>query len=52
MAKKQARYGEQNYYRRKVKNPLTGEYRAVYGKTIAEREEKIAALEAAWAKEV
>lgn len=52
MPKKETRYGPNNYVRRKVKNPMTGEYVAVYGKTVAEREEKIRALEAVWARDM
>lgn len=40
------------YYRKKVRHPVTGEYRDVYGKTWAEVKEKKDALEAAWAKEI
>ena len=47
MAKKETRYGPHNYVRRKVRNPLTGAYVAVYGRTVGEREEKIRALVAA-----
>lgn len=39
------------YKRRKVRHPVTGEYRDVYGKTWAEVREKEEALEAAWARE-
>lgn len=52
MPRKETRYGAQGYVRRKVKNPLTGEYQAVYGRTIAEREEKIRLLEESWAREI
>ena len=39
------------YKRRKVRHPVTGEYRDVYGKTWAEVREKCDALENAWARE-
>lgn len=53
MARKETRYGEAGQYvRRKIKNPLTGDYVAVYGRTVTEREEKIRTLEAAWAREL
>ena len=52
MAKKETRYGPNNYVRRKVKNPLTGAYVAVYGKTVQDRENKIADLQASWAREL
>ena len=40
------------YYRRKVRHPLTGEYKDVYAKTRAELTEKCEAVEAAWAEEI
>ena len=52
MPKKETRYGKQGYVRRKVRNPLTGAYVAVYGRTVGEREEKIRALEAEWARQL
>ena len=52
MPRKETRYGPNNYVRRKIKNPLTGEYVAVYGKTVQEREDKVAALQASWAREL
>lgn len=50
MPKKETRYGP--YVRRRIKNPITGKYHSVYGRTIAEREEKIRALESSWAAEL
>lgn len=52
MPRKETRYGPQQYVRRKVKNPLTGQYVAVYGKTVQDREVKIAALQESWAREL
>ena len=52
MPRKETRYGPQQYVRRKVKNPLTGQYVAVYGKTVQDRENKIAELQASWAREL
>ena len=52
MAKKETRYGPNSYYRKQIKHPRTGEYQAVYGKTIAEREEKVAQLRDQWAREL
>ena len=40
------------YYRKKVRHPVTGEYKDVYGHTRAERDEKADALEAAWAAQL
>lgn len=51
MPKKETRYGPRNYVRRRLKNPITGKYQSVYGRTVAEREEKVRALQAAWAAE-
>lgn len=52
MARKETRYGPNGeYVRRKILNPITGKYQAVYGTTVAEREEKISALQAAWASQ-
>lgn len=50
MARKETRYGEYNYYRKKIRKP-DGSYLPVYGKTIAERDEKAAAIQAQWAAE-
>ena len=47
-----AKKAKGKYYRTKVRHPVTGEYRDVYGKTRAERDRKAEALEAAWAREV
>lgn len=44
---KEARYGKYQYYRKKVPAP-DGGYVQVYGRTKAERDEKIAALQARW----
>ena len=50
MAKKEAKTkGKYQYYRAKARHPVTGEYRDVYGKTKAERDQKKKALEDAWA---
>ena len=51
MAKKEARYGKYQYYRKKLPHPVTGEYIAVYGKTREERDAKVDAQLAAWAAE-
>lgn len=40
------------YFRRKVRHPVTGAYRDVYGKTRAELADKCAELEALWAQQV
>lgn len=40
------------YYRKKVRHPVTGEYKDVYGKSSAELKEKCDAVEAAWAREI
>lgn len=40
------------YYRKKLRHPVTGEYKDVYGKTRAELEEKCEAVKAAWAAEI
>ena len=53
MAKEtKAKKGKYEYYRTKVRHPVTGEYRDVYGRSKAERDEKAEALEDAWAKEI
>lgn len=46
---KEARYGKNQYYRKKIKNPATGKYEVVYGSTKAERDDKVAERMAAWA---
>lgn len=40
------------YYRKKLRHPVTGEYKDVYGKSRAELEEKCEAVRAAWAAEI
>lgn len=40
------------YFRRKVRHPVTGAYRDVYGKTRAELADKCAEIEALWAQQV
>lgn len=40
------------YYRKKIRHPVTGEYKDVYAKTRAELNDKCADLEAAWAREI
>ena len=40
------------YYRKKLRHPVTGEYKDVYGKTRAELEEKCEAVKAAWSAEI
>ena len=49
MARKETRYGKYEYYRKKIKNPHTGTWVPVYGKTKAERDAKVEAQKAAWA---
>lgn len=49
---KEARYGgKYKYYRKKLPHPETGEYTYIYGRTQAERDEKVAAQLDAWARE-
>lgn len=50
MAKKEARYGKYSYYRTKVPKPGGG-YQQVYGRTQADRDEKVKALQEQWAAE-
>lgn len=50
MAKKEARYGQYQYYRKKILGP-DGAYVQVYGKTKAERDEKVEELRRRWASE-
>lgn len=50
MAKKEARYGKYQYYRKKIPGP-DGAYVQVYGRTKAERDEKVADLQRRWAAE-
>ena len=50
MAKKETRYGEYKYYRKKIPKPGGG-YQTVYGRTQQERDEKVDALLASWAAE-
>ena len=52
MAKKEARYGKYKYYRKKLPHPVTGEYVQIYGRTQAERDAKVEAQKAAWAREI
>lgn len=40
------------YHRKKLRHPVTGEYKDVYGKTRAELEEKCEAVKAAWSAEI
>lgn len=40
------------YFRKKVRHPVTGEYRDVYGKTRAELNDKCDALRAEWGREI
>lgn len=40
------------YYRRKVRHPVTGEYKDVYGKTRIELNDKIRDIQNAWAREI
>ena len=40
------------YYRKKLRHPVTGEYKDVYGRTRAELEDKCEAVKAAWAAEI
>ena len=52
MPKKETRYGgKYQYYRKKLKDPATGKYVPIYGKTAAERDAKVEAQLAAWAAE-
>ena len=50
MARKERRYGD--YYRKRVKNPITEKYQDVYGRTKAERDAKADALKAEWARQL
>lgn len=45
---KEARYGKYQYYRKKIRSP-SGEVVQIYGRTKAERDQKVAAQLAAWA---
>ena len=47
---KEARYGKYKYYRSKIRSP-SGEVVQIYGKTKAERDQKVEAQKAAWAAE-
>ena len=40
------------YYRKKIRHPVTGEYKDVYGKTRSELQEKCDSIQEAWAREV
>ena len=40
------------YYRKKIRHPVTGEYKDVYGKTRAELQDKCDDIQSAWAREV
>lgn len=48
--KKEARYGQYQYYRKQIKRP-DGTYESIYGKTIAERDERVRIRQAELAKE-
>lgn len=48
MPKKEARYGKYQYYRKKIRSP-SGEVVQIYGRTMAERDQKVEAQKAAWA---
>lgn len=47
---KEARYGKYKYYRSKIRSP-SGEVVQIYGRTKAERDQKVEAQKAAWAAE-
>lgn len=40
------------YYRKKLRHPVTGEYKDVYGKTRAELQDKCDSIQSAWAREI
>lgn len=40
------------YYRKKIRHPVSGEYKDVYGRTKAELQEKCDDIQAAWAREI
>lgn len=40
------------YYRKKIRHPVTGEYKDVYGKTRAELQDKCDSIQSAWAREI
>ena len=40
------------YYRKKIRHPVSGEYKDVYGRTKAELQDKCDDIQAAWAREV
>lgn len=40
------------YYRKKIRHPVSGEYKDVYGKTRAELQDKCDDIQAAWAREI
>ena len=48
---KETRYGKYQYYRKKLPQPVTGEYVYLYGRTNAERDKKVEDQQAAWAAE-
>ena len=48
--KKETRYGKYQYFRKRITSP-DGDQVTIYGKTAAERDEKVAAQQAAWAAE-
>ena len=50
MARKERRYGD--YYRKRIKNPITEKYQDVYGRTKAERDAKADALQAEWSRQL
>ena len=47
MAKKHTRYGEYQYYRRRIRDP-EGKQVDVYARTLPELDDKIKALQARW----
>ena len=50
MATKETRYGKYQYYRKRITSP-DGQQVTIYGKTKAERDAKVDAQKAAWARE-
>ena len=51
MAKKETRYGEYQYYRKRISSEDRTRHATIYGKTKAERDAKVDAQKAAWALE-
>lgn len=51
MAKKETRYGKYEYYRKRISSEDGTRHATIYGKTKAERDAKVDAQKAAWARE-